>query len=96
MAADPVTPAPGNASEVVTGGTAVVAALAAPNGGFIVNPYGASESIFVDPVAVPGLAAGGTTFEIRPGQNWDLIAGQTTPTYVNAASDGHTFSVVVW
>lgn len=103
MAADPVTPTAGNASTVVTGSTAVVAALASPKGGFITNPASAAdqgvdppESIFVDPVGVAGLEANGTTFEIVPGGTWELIAGQTTETSVNALTSGHKFSVVVW
>lgn len=97
MAVDPVTPVAGANSVVTTGGTAVIAAGASPNGGFITNPSTATEYLFVDPVsATPGLAAQGTVFGLAPGQTWDLIAGQTTPTYVNAASNGHTFSVVVW
>ena len=96
MAVAPVTPVAGASSQVVTGGTAVIAALANPNGGFITNPASATETLFVDPVGSAGLAAEGTTFGLTPGQTWSLIAGQTTPTTVNAASDGHQFSIVVY
>jgi hypothetical protein len=97
MAANPVTPGPGLVSQITTGGSAVKAVGPSPNGGFITNPATATETLFVDPVGLCGtLAAGGTIFGLAPGQSWDLIPGQTTPTYVNAASNGHTFSVVVW
>lgn len=94
--ATPVTPVPGENSVVATGGIAVVAAGPNPNGGFITNPAGASASLFVNPVTDATLTAGGTNFELRPGQNWDLIPGQTTPTSVNAADDAHVFCIVVF
>lgn len=94
-----VTPRAGLASVVVTGGTAVTAVGPAPNGGRITNPPTAPESLFVDAVNSATTTAGGnngTTFELRPGESWDVIPGQTTSTSVNAASDNHPFSVVVW
>lgn len=96
MAATPVTPGPGLVSKVTTGGTAVNAAGPNPNGGFITNPIGAGASLFVDPVGAANTVAGGTTFELQPGQTWDLIPGQTTPTSVNAVDDNHQFSIVVY
>lgn len=103
MAADPVTPKPGNTSVVTVGGDAVVAVMSGPNGGFIVNPYTAAdqglsdvEPLLVDPVTEAILQGNGTTFAIEPGGTWDLIPGQTTPTFVNASSSGHKFSVVWW
>lgn len=96
MATQAVTPVPGLVSQVTTGGIAVIAVAAAPNGGFITNPSTATEYLFVDPVGSAGLVAEGTTFGIAPGQSWSIIPGQTTPTSVNAASNLHAFSVVVW
>jgi len=101
--ARPVTPVPGSASEIVVGGTAVVAAPGNINGGVITNPYtaadqgiGSAEPLYVNPVGPAGLAGNGTTFALQPGQSWTMIPGQTTSTSVNAASSGHEFSVVVW
>jgi hypothetical protein len=92
-----VTPVAGLASTVPTGGTAVVAIGANPNGGFITNPASATETLFVDPTGnAATLTAGGTCFGLAPGQTWSVIPGQTTSTSVNAASNGHTFSSVVW
>lgn len=98
-----VTPIAGLVSIITTGGTSVIAVAAGPNGGFIVNPYTAtdqglsnSEPLYVDPVGTAGLEGNGTTFALQPGQSWPLIAGQTTVTSVNAASAGHKFSVVFW
>lgn len=93
---DAVTPVAGNASEVVTAGTAVVAVGANPNGGFITNPATATAYLFVDPVGTAGTTIGGTTFGLAPGQSWNIIPGQTTPTSVNSLSDNHEFSVVKW
>ncbi len=103
MAVPPVTPIAGAASEVITGGLPVVAVLGGPNGGYIVNPLtvadqgiGGSdpEPLFVNPVTSATLNANDTTFRLEPGQSWELIPGQVTPTSVNASSNGHKFSVV--
>lgn len=97
-----VTPAPGLASVVVNGGTPVVAAGPTQNGIIITNPasatdqgLGNAETLYVDPVGAAGLEANGTTFALAPGQSWTL-PGQTTNTTVNAQSDGHKFSVIVY
>lgn len=107
MAVDPVTPVALLTSVVTTGGTAVQVAPGNVNGGFITNPVDAAdqgiptaEPLFVSPVsATPGSASGdgnGVTFVLYPGQSWPLIAGQTTQTWVNAATSGHKFSGVTY
>ena len=72
-----------------------------PNGGFITNPYSATdqgiaavEVLYVNPVTNAALQGNGTNFPLQPGQTWEIIPGQTTPTSVNAATAGHKFSVV--
>jgi hypothetical protein len=102
--ATPVTPKPGQNIVVTTGGTPVVVVPAGPNGGFITNPvYPAdqglgsgvsAEALYVDPLNPATLAANGTCFRLGPGETWEIIPGQTTPTTVNAATSGHKFSVV--
>ena len=93
----PVTPVAGTNSTVPSGGTAVPAAPGGVNGGFITNPATATEPLYVDPTGANAtLGAGGTTFALQPGQTWNLIPGQTTPTTVNAATNGHSFSCVVY
>ena len=108
MAVPPVTPVAGNASVVTTGGTSVFAALGGINGGFIQNPASAAdqglssaEDLIINPIGAaadptPGGVAHGTNFRVPPGGTWEFIAGQTTPTGVNALSNGHKFSVVVF
>lgn len=105
MAADPVTPIAGLASEVTVGGTAVVVNAGDVNGGYIMNPVTPgdqntgldyAEPLYVNPVGAAGVEGNGTTFRIEPGGTWSFIAGQTTPTSVNAATSGHKFSVVTW
>lgn len=99
-----VTPVPGTNSVVTTGGTAVVAVPANPNGGIITNGYTAAdqggiaapEPLIVNPVGTAGTVGNGTNFALQPGQSWEIIAGQTTPTTVNAASNGHAFSVIYY
>lgn len=99
----PVTPIPGLTSVVTTGGDAVIAVAPGPNGLLITNPYAAAdqglvnaEPLYVDPVTGAGTAGNGTTFALQPGQTWQGIPGQTTPTSVNAPTNGHQFSVVSW
>lgn len=98
-----VTPQAGAFSAVITGGSAVAAIPANPNGGFITNPFSATdqglvtaEVLYVDAVNPAGMAGNGTTFALQPGQTWEVIPGQTTVTSVNAASSGHKFSAVYW
>lgn len=93
----PVTPVVGLATIVVTGGTAVKAIPANPNGGLIMNPPTAGENLYVDPTgASASTTAGGSTFAIPPGGVWNVIPGQTTSTSVNAASNNHSFSAIYW
>lgn len=107
MAVDPVTPVALLTSIIAAGGTAVQVVPPAPNGGFITNPATntdqgivTAEPLYISPVsAAPGSVPGdgnGTTFVLYPGQNYDIIAGQTTPTFVNAATPGHKFSGVYY
>lgn len=97
---DQVTPIAGVNSEVIVGGTANVCIGPLPNGGVIVNPSSPddqgladTEDLFVDPVGEATLNGNGTTFRLAPGQSWEVVAGQTTPTYINAPSSGHKVSV---
>lgn len=98
-----VTVQPGKASTVVTGGTAVEACPPNPNGGIITNPLTAAdqgvdpaEPLYINPISPGALAANGSNFALAPGQSWVLIPGQSSSTWVNAATDGHRFSVVFW
>ena len=99
---DAVTPRAGLVSQVAQANTPVNVAVGGDNGGFIVNPAtggdqglpGDPETLYVDPVGPATLQGNGTTFAIPPGGSWQFIAGQTTPTSVNAPTGGHKFSVV--
>jgi hypothetical protein len=91
-----VTPVVGSATQVVTGGQAVTAIPANPNGGLIMNPLESGENLYVNPVGTASVNAGGANFEIPPGGVWNVIPGQTTPTSVNAPSNNHTFSAIYW
>lgn len=82
---------------VSTGGTAVtVFTNPAHTGSFITNPNNATESLFVDPVNVPGTTAPGTN-----GTTVELVAGQSIsfPAFTgvvraNAVSSAHAFTAV--
>jgi|SRR5581483_10534510 len=101
-----VTPVPTLTSQVTTGGTAVAVVSANPNGGIIQNPIDAAdqaigggniEPLYVDPTGAPATTTGnGTTFRIEPGQIWNVIAGQTTSTSMNAPTSGHKIAGVQW
>jgi hypothetical protein len=99
-----VTPISGVNTFVTTSGIPVIAIPGNPNGGYITNPFtatdqgiGTIEPLYIDPVGSAGvLRANGTVFALQPGQTWTVIPGQTTPTYVNANTGGHKFSVVSW
>lgn len=93
MAVDGVIPTPGETFVVTTGGSSVQVAPANPQGGVITNPYDASEALYVNPIDAAETTAHDRTFALQPGQSWGIIPGQTTPTTVNSASDGHQFSV---
>lgn len=88
---------------IVTGGVALNAIPAGVAGGVITNPLipfdqglGAAEVLYINPVGSAALEANGSTFALQPGQSWNVIPGQLTPTSVNAASAGHKYSAVYW
>ena len=98
-----IIPTPGLVSVVTVGGTPVTVANGGQNGGIITNPLlatdqgiASTEPLYINPVTAAGLAGNGTTFALQPGQSWEFIAGQTTPTSVNAVTSGHKFSVVIY
>lgn len=99
-----VTVQPGRNAVVATGGTAVEAIPVNPNGGLITNPLtatdqgitGPAEPIYVNPISPGALSGNGSNFALQPGQSWVVIPGQASSTWVNAATDGHRFSVVFW
>jgi len=102
-----VTPIIGSNTQVVTGGVAVTAIPANPNGGYITNPYSAAdqgistaEVLYLDPTgAAPGSTPGsgnGSVVALQPGQTWTVIALQNTVTKVNAGTTGHKFTAVYW
>lgn len=96
MVASPVTPTVGQVVTIAVGGTAEQVFPAGIAGGLITNPSGAAGVLYVNPLNSATLIPTGTTFALQPGQSWTAIPGQTTPTTVNAADNGHAFSAVYW
>lgn len=103
--ATPVNIAQGLAVSVANGGGAGTLVFPAGiNGGKIINPPTAAdqgispaENLYVNPISdTPGVVANGTTLVLYPGQVWEAIPGQTTPTYVAAATTGHKFTAFYW
>ena len=88
----------GASTSIVAGGTAqtAVAAGAITSEALIKNPNGATESLFLDLVHPAGLVdgAGGTTFELLPGDTF-VVPGVSTSVSVNAATTGHGYIVTV-
>ena len=98
-----VTPRPGTASTIATGGTAQQAVAPSVNGGYITNPASATdqglspaENLYVDPVGNAGTQGNGTTSALAPGESYQLIPNSTVQVTVNAATTGHKFVVVVY
>lgn len=102
------TPRAGTVSVVTTGGTAVTAIAGPINGGYILNPpnaasqgISAAENLYVDMVSAPGstdATANGTTTLVPAGGNPFVIPaiGAGVNVQVNAASNGHKFTIVWW
>ena len=95
------TPQAGSNSFITTGGTAVVAVPANASGGYITNPYSAADQniptaewLYVNPVSSAILGSYGTTSGLAPGSSFNIIAGTTIATTVNAATSNHRFTVV--
>jgi hypothetical protein len=84
-------------TSIAAGGTAqtVWTAGAVPNGGAVVlNPLGASESLFVDivqPATDVSPAVNGTTVELPAGSDFIIPPGFQGAVYVNAVTTGHKF-----
>ncbi len=84
------------ATAIANGGTAVSVFAPPPTGGgTIVNPFNASESLFVDIVHTAGTTAPGafgTTVELVPGQAFPVPLNFGGVISANAVTTGHTFT----
>lgn len=86
-----------------TPGSPVIAIDVNQAGGYIVNPFDASdqglataESLYVNQVGNATLQANGTTIALQPGQSYTIIPFTTTPVTVVSASANHSFTAVMW
>jgi hypothetical protein len=80
---------------IAAGGTAVTVFGGTVNHGRVINPFNATESLFLDYVNTAGTVApgaSGTTFELVPGQSENVPDGFTGTLTANAATNGHTFT----
>lgn len=98
-----VTVTPGMTNVVALAGEAVQVIPPNINGGLVTNPLTATdqgittpEPIYINPISAGPLVANNTTFALAPGSTWSVIPGQSSSTWVNAASAGHKFSVIYW
>lgn len=102
-----IIPFAGLTSVIANAGRAVVIVVGPIQGGYVVNPANAAaqslptmENLYVDPVNPPGSTdamAHGTTMMLEPGQDYDIPPLDERQTlWANAATAGHTMTVVVW
>jgi hypothetical protein len=86
---------------VIANGTTAVAVFdpsVSPNpsdGAVIVNPRNATESLWVDMIARPGVIApgtNGTTVELIPGGSFIVPPDYAGTVWANAVTNGHTFT----
>jgi len=95
----------GSVALVTTGGTAVNAVVGPVNGCYIANPSTATdqgistaETLYVDPVSTATTAGSITNFGLTSGRAWTcpsaIPSGRSVS--VNAATNSHKFTVVVW
>lgn len=84
---------PLNASQVNTGGTAVVALLVGQRvkGGWITNPIDAPANLFINEINTATVVASGNTSEIVPGQTYTLHPSANAVS-VNSTVSEHAFS----
>jgi hypothetical protein len=93
---------PGAASQVTTGGKAVAAAFGPLLGGFVMNPLAAAdqdvpaEPLFLDLTGPAATSETATTIELAPGALFSFPADFGGTVWVNAATSGHKFSIVVY
>lgn len=73
------------------------------SGGYIVNPFNASdqgltntEELFIDQVENAGTVANGTTLALQPGQSYTVIPNTTTSVTVASPSGNHKFTAIYW
>ena len=93
----------GGTTQVVTGGTSVVAIHSLVSGGIIWNPQSASdqglgsaEILFVDPTGPATLFESTTTVPLIPGQFYTVTPNSTENVWVNSVSGGHQFTAILW
>lgn len=98
------TPQAGINTVISQAGTAVIVIPKGATGGYIINPYFAtdqglavSEPLYVNQMTSPSLQGYGTTIALGLGQSFTLtLANSTSPVMANATSAGHRFTAVWW
>ena len=99
----PVSIYQGVSTQVLTGGTPVIAIYAGTAVAYLVNPStaadqgisGLPEILYVDMVNPAVIGGTETTVPLYPGQSFTIPANPTTNVTVNAATSGHKFSCIV-
>jgi hypothetical protein len=96
---------PSTSYTIAAGGTSVIAVTGPVRGCYIQNPPTAAdqgiataENGYVDPTKAATTTGNATNAALQPGQPWtcpqNIQAGSNV--YINAATSGHKFVVVVW
>jgi hypothetical protein len=98
------TPTVGIATQTpATSGLPINAITQNMTGGYVVNPYSATdqglataEVLYVNQVGTAETEANGTTIALQPGQSYTVIPNTTTPVSVASISANHKFTAVQW
>ena len=100
-----IVPMQGLVTVIAMGGVGVMVIPPGAYGGYIWNPYtasdqgiGATEPLYVNPIQAPSLQGFGATSVLYPGAGpWTVpVPKSTAGVFVNAATSGHQFTVVYW
>jgi hypothetical protein len=101
-----VTPQGGINTQIITAGQPVNVIPAGVNGGYIVNPYLATDQgqsagstaadLIVDPVSPAGIVGNNTAIRLSPGQTFSVIPLSATIVMANSQLNGHKFTAVWW
>jgi hypothetical protein len=94
---NPVTPIGGLVFQTpATPGTPIDALPKMLTGGYINNPFTATELLYVDPTKPATIGSNGTSMALRPGQTFYVIPNSTHPVSVASPNANHQFVAVRW
>jgi hypothetical protein len=90
----PVVPKPGIHHSIPFAGQSVQASSASALGGYIINPLGSFEVLYVDPTGPAANQVTGTTVALQAGARYELPPQPLLGVWVNSNFSNHNFIVV--